>query len=168
MDYVTFYSGNKCRENFSSIPKVNQAFSFIASEIFYDKNEFETEYNCRKKDEKVKMNGIRHAKVNGRGFILCKEKEEDKTKFIANEFLVSHSEQILPMYAISIKRCEYLIIWRDYNFDSNELKKYGKLSITIQKFNEEIRLFSSREVDSKVYYVKNTEEGIDLIKKKKI
>ncbi len=168
LDYVTFYSGNEYRENFSSIPKVNQAFSFIASEIFYDKNEFETEYNCRKKDEKVKMNGIRHAKVNGRGFILCKEKEEDKTKFIANEFLVSHSEQILPMYAISIKRCEYLIIWRDYNFDSNKLKKYGKkLSIKIQKFNEEIRLFSSREVDSKVYYVKNSEEGIDLIKRKK-
>ena len=168
LDYVTFYSRNECRKNFSSIPKVNKAFSFIASEIFYDKNEFETEYNCIKKNEKVKMNGIRHAKVNGRGFILCKEKEEDKTKFIANEFLVSHSEQILPMYAISIKRCEYLIIWRDYNFDSNKLKKYGKkLSIKIQKFNEEIRLFSSREVDSKVYYVKNSEEGIDLIKRKK-
>ena len=167
-DYVTFYSRNEERKRFGIIPKVNQAFSFIASEIYYDKSKKEVVFDVKKSEEKVEENGIRCVNVDGKTKVLNKEEFADKTKFIAKEFLVSHEQQILPMYAISIKRCEYLIIWRDYNFDENNPNNYQTdLFKKMMQFNEEIKIFSSREVDSKLYYVKTSEEGLKLIKRKK-
>lgn len=70
--------------------------------------------------------------------ILNKEEFKDKSKFIPNEFNISyHKEKILPIHAFSIKRCEYLIIWRDYNFDENNPNKYDKKVFKkIIEFNE--------------------------------
>ena len=40
----------------------------------------------KKKNEKVKMNGIRHAKVNGRAIVLCKEKQKIKLNLLPMNF----------------------------------------------------------------------------------
>lgn len=88
--------------------------------------------------------------------------------FIANEFVLSYQKQILPLHIITMKRCKYHIIWRDYNFDLKNPNNYdNKQFKKIVEFNEEIKKFSSMKVDSKVYYVKSSEEGLELIKKKK-
>jgi len=169
-DYVTFYARNEKRnkDNFTIIPKVNETFSFISSQVYYDKNKKEEVYDVKKKNSKIEKNGMRCAYVDGNTKLLNREEFKDKSKFIANEFIISFKEQILPMYAISIKRCEYLIIWRDYNFDENNPNKYEKnVFKKMLEFNEEIKKFSAREFDSKVYYVKTSEEGINLIKRKK-
>ena len=125
-------------------------------------------YNVDKRDLSVETNGIRCDKVDGTSKILNKKEIMESKGFTANEFLISDGNQILPIYAITLKRCEYLIVWRDYNFDENNPNNYNDEEFKkMLEFNEKIRKFSSREVDSKVYYVKNSEEGLELIKRKK-
>ena len=173
-DYVTFYSRNERRNpnNFTIIPKVFESFSFITSEVYYDETKEILVY-CDEnlnnvKNRKIEKYEIRNGKVNGDTKLLSREEIKDESKFIANEFVVHYKEQILPIYGISIMRCEYLIIWRDYNFDETNPNNYEKeVFKKMIKFNEEIKKFSYREVDSKVYYVKTSEEGLNLIRRKK-
>ena len=116
------------------------------------------------------MQGIRTARVNWQSRLLNKNeiKNLENKAFIGTEFLISKEEQVLPLYGISIKRCEYLIIWRDYNFNKNNPNNYKNEQFQeMLKFNENIKIFASREVDSKVYYIKTSEEALKLIKKKK-
>ena len=168
LDYVWFYTGNRKRERFFHIPKVNQTFSFIASEIYYDKTKEYFEYNVDNRNNIVERNGIRRNKVDGTSKILIREEINNNKGFIANEFLISYQNQILPLYVITLKRCKYLIVWRDYNFDLNNPNNYNNEQFKkMVEFNEKIRKFSAREVDSKVYYVKSSEEGLQLIKKKR-
>ena len=168
LDYVWFYSGNSYRNRCYYIPKVNDSFLFIGSEIYYDKTKREMVYDTSKKDLTVQSNGIRCNKVNGETRILSKNEIKNNKGFIANEFLISDKNQIFPIFGITMKRCKYLIIWRDYNFDRNNPNEYNDEDFQkMIEFNEEIKKFSSREVDSKVYYVKNSEEGLKLIKRKK-
>jgi hypothetical protein len=43
-------------------------------------------------------------------------------------------------------RCEYLIVWRDYNFDENNPNNYKiKDFKKMLKFNNEIKQFSSEK-----------------------
>jgi len=73
LDYVWFYTGNRKRERFFHIPKVNQTFSFIASEIYYDKTKEFFEYNVDNRNNIVERNGIRRNKVDGTSTILTRE-----------------------------------------------------------------------------------------------
>jgi len=172
-DYVTYYSRNEKekKKDFTFIPKVYESFSFITSEVYYDtikKSIIFLENLGKYQNNKIIKNGINSSKVNGDTRVLGKDEIQDKSIFIANEFTISHKEQILPLYGISIMRCEYLIIWRDYNFDINNPNNYKeKYFKKMVKFNNEIKKFSSREVDSKVYYAKTSEDAIKLIKRKK-
>ena len=43
------------------IPSIGQSFTFVASEIYYDRFKFERVYDSRKEDEEVEKNGIRCA-----------------------------------------------------------------------------------------------------------
>ena len=168
LDYTWFYSGNQDRNRFRGIPKVGESFSFIVSETYYDKSKMEMVYNIDKQDLSVESNGVRCCKSDGESKLLSKEEIQRNKGFIAQEFLISDQNQIFPIYVITMKRCEYLIIWRDYNFDESNPNNYGDEEFQqMVKFNEEIKKFSSREVDSKVYYVKTSEEGLKLIKRKK-
>ena len=170
-DYVTYYARNIKGKDFTKIPKLYESFSFITSEVYYDTTkeiiifrENIGNYQCNE----IKKNGINSAKVNGDTRVLGKDEIQDKSIFIANQFTITHKEQILPLYGISIMRCEYLIVWRDYNFDENNPNNYKKKDFKkMLKFNNEIKQFSSREVDSKVYYAKTSEDALELIKRKK-
>ena len=168
LDYVWFYTGNEKRKRCVKIPKINDTFSFIVSEIYYDKTKEKFEYDVNNRNELVEEYGVRRNKVDGTTTLLTKEEINSNKGFVSNEFVISYQKQILPLYVITMKRCEYLIIWRDYNFDLNNPNNYDdKQFKKMVKFNEKIKKFSAREVDSKVYYVKTSEEGLKLIKKKK-
>ena len=89
LDYAWFYSGNETRKRFQGIPKVGESFSFIVSEIYYDKSKMEMVYNIGKQDLSVESNGIRCCKVDGGSNLLSKEEIQRNKGFIAQEFLIS-------------------------------------------------------------------------------
>ena len=86
---------------------------------------------------------------------------------IWKEYLITDKNQILPLYSITLKRVEYLVIWRDYNFNEKNPNKYsGKTFTDIQEFHREIKRKIVMEFESKIYYVNTTEEALELIKNK--
>ena len=162
---VSWLYGNK-QEN-TKIPEVGDSFSVLVVDSFYSESKIEYCYKRPPKEKiKVQKGGIRIAKSTPRGRILSKEDLENYDKFIQNEYLISDESQMMPLYAINLRRVEYLIIWRDNNFDKSNPNNYKNFDKMIQ-FNEEIQKYAYREINSKIYYVKTTEEGLKLIDRKK-
>ena len=110
IDYIAFYYGgtglSNRRDNFGSIVPVNSNFSFIASEVFYDKNKFKqskdmslyvheldhfpsyNELKTKYSDKMVKPNGIHFIRVNDEGDALTERDFYDKKskgEFLGNE-----------------------------------------------------------------------------------
>ena len=82
------------------------------------------------------MNHLRIAKVKSDTNKIISENELKNYKnYIQNEYLLSHQEQILPVYAICLRRVEYLIIWRDNNFNENNPNNYQNFDKMIE-FNK--------------------------------
>ena len=96
-------------------------------------------------------------------------KELQKQKgFIGADILITDKSQILPLYGITLKRIENLVIWRDYNFENRNPNGYDSYKYKqIQEFHNNIKKIISWEYNSKVYYIKTTEEALDLINRKK-
>ena len=149
------------------IPEIGDSFSVLVVNTYYSHSKIEY---CYKKPpigkEKVPKNGIRIVKARPEGKILSKEELGNYEKFIQNEYLISDESQMIPIYAITLRRIEYLIIWRDLNFDKSNPNNYKNFDKMI-KFNEEIQKFAYKRINSKIYYVKTTEEGLKLIDRKK-
>ena len=89
----------------------------------------------------VPKNGIRCAFAN-----LYEKRLMDINKlqiykgFIGNEYLITDKSQILPLYGITLKRVEYLVIWRDINFGKKNPNQYDeKMFHKIQEFHREIK-----------------------------
>ena len=167
IDYSWYYASEN-RENFNRIPKVGESFSVVASEIYYDKNKLQTVYNTDTRNQEVVKYGIRCAYVNYESRIMSKNELKGYNRFIGNEFCITYKKQILPLYGITFRRIKYLVIWRDYNFNSENPNQYNNnIFKEIQKFHKKIKKIVSIELDSKIYYIKNTEEALNLIKRKK-
>ena len=174
LDYAWYYAGEKEEgrkrsHNWNNIPNVGATFSVVASQIYYDSSKLEKVYNNWTQDRPVRDNGIRCAHVNADSSALNLTEGElrNYNKFIGNEFLITNKNQILPLYALTFKRIEYLVIWRDYNFNDNNPNSYNnELFREMQKFHREIKHILSTELNSKVYYIKNSDEAIDLINRK--
>jgi hypothetical protein len=175
LDYAWYYAGEKEEgrkrsHNWNNIPNVGATFSVVASQIYYDSSKLEKVYNNWTQDRPVRDNGIRCAHVNADSSALNLTEGElrNYNKFIGNEFLITNKNQILPLYAVTVKRLEYIIIWRDYNFNPENPNKYrNEVFNAMQEFHRKIKRFISRELDSKIYYLKTTEEALDLIERKK-
>ena len=151
----------------NDIPKIGDSFSLLVCNTFYSKNHIELVYEPLFNDILIPMNHLRIAKAKSNPNIIISENElKNYDKYIQNEYLLSHSEQILPIYAISLRRVEYLIIWRDNNFNQNNPNNYENFDEMI-KFNKEMQNFAYEELNAKIYYVKTTEEGLKLIDRKK-
>ena len=165
LDYTWRYSQEK---RTSRIPKIGDSFSIVVSEIYYNNNMFETVYDTEKINLEVPKYGIRHGFGNFKGEKNYEKKLKDSHRFIGNEFLITDKNQILPLYSISFKRIKYLVIWRDNNFIKNNPNKYSKK--TFDKIQEFHRIFKKKitsELNSKIYYLTNSEDALNLIKKKK-
>ena len=150
IDYVSFYCGGNSLSNrrdlWGKIIPVGEAISCIASEVFYDKDmknkiykanvveldHFPTyeEIKNNYKDLMVEKNGINFIEVDTMyGHTFNSEEgidvERKKGRFIGNEYVITEMEQILPLYGLTLKRNEYLVIWRDPCFDKkNEWDKF--------------------------------------------
>jgi hypothetical protein len=167
LDYIILFSREKL-ENFSKIPNVGDYFTFVASEVYYDKTKIETVYDYSLRNVPVQKNGIRcyYSGIN-RG-ILTKNELNSYNGPIGKEYLITDNNQILPLFAVTVKRIEYLVIWRDYNFNSINPNNYSiKVFDEMQKFHIEIKRIINQTFNSKIYYVTTTEEALKLIERKK-
>ena len=166
LDYTWRYS--KDNEYLKEIPKIGDSFSIVVSEIYYNNNMFETVYDTEKRNLEVPKYGIRHGFGNFKGEKNYEKKLKDSHRFIGNEFLITDKNQILPLYCITFKRIEYLVIWRDNNFIKNNPNKYSnKIFNKIQEFHRIFQKKITLELNSKIYYLTNSEDALNLIKKKK-
>ena len=177
LDYSVFFSGGK---NFGKILSINETFSCVSAEIYYN--------NCQKKniydhslytkefdhfptyeeikrdypDKLVEKNGIHFARIEPyNGGVRNKENiREDlkKGKFLGNEYIITEFEQILPLYGLTFKRDEYLIIWRDPNFERNN---------KCNQYLEEKKIFIYKYSKMNAYFESSIEKALEIIKRKK-
>ena len=170
LDYTWFYSDDSDaykRKNFEIIPKVGDSFSFIAVNVYYDKNKFEQiyEYNEQKENEKVQDFGIRHILVDSKSEAIPKNNLKDYNKFKGTEYLISNKSQILPLLSITMERVKYLMVWRDNNFDLSNPNNYDDFDKMIE-FNNGMKNFAAINLKTKIYYFNETDEALKFIRKK--
>ena len=184
IDYIEFYCGGETyedrRDNFGKTLSVGETFSFVASEVYYDRNKKKYIYDFNyyideldhfpnyeeiKKeypDKMVEKNGIHFIRVepeNGR--VISKQDiiiEEKKGKFIGREYVITEMDQIFPLFGVTLKRNEYFVIWRDPHFgDKNEYTYYL----------EERRNYLNQIGKMNAYFEPCTEKALEIIKRKK-
>ena len=177
IDYARYYwngwdTPNSC---INKISRVDEKFSILISEIFYDKNKFkhihdyslkivlkdspnEEDIFTKYKDKIVRKYGIHYVEVS---WETTKEISQDKkynTKiFKGKEYVITNKEQILPLCAITLKRVEYCIIWHDPNFAGG---KYQKELLERKKYAMQMTNYN-------IYYEVTEESALKLIQKKK-
>ena len=183
IDYVSFFCGGDSYANrkdlWNKIIPVGNTISCIASEVFYDKdkmckiyrpnvvilNHFPTYEEIERNYEEymVEKNGINFIEVESiYGQALESEEEIDSVKkkgrFIANEYVITEMEQILPLYGLTLRRNEYLIVWRDPSFG----KKTEWNNVL-----EERKIFIYKESKMNAYFVDSIEKGLEIIQRKR-
>jgi len=183
IDYASFYSGGNSystrRDRWNRIIPVGETISCIASEVFYDKDKklkiyklnavcldhFPTykELKEKYKDLMVEKNGINFIEVETmRGHCFNSEEDIDKAKkrgrFIGNEYVITEMEQILPLYGLTLRRNEYLIVWRDPSF--------GKKT-EWNNYLEERKMFIYKESKMNAFFVDSIEKGLEIIQRKR-
>ena len=148
--FVKYYY--KREVNFATIPKLNDSFNIIVSEIYYDKTKLKQIYddhlhlvlNNTPTDEElktkykkylVKKNGINYVEVDGGSGNVINENNEvydegehkfikiSKDRFIGREYCITCKEQIYPLYGLNFQRVDYCVVWRDSNFENSFLWK---------------------------------------------
>ena len=185
LDYVSFYSGadnyEKRRDNFNKILPPNSTFTFISAEIFYDQklfthirtkdyfvNELDhfptyEEINQNYHNKMIPKNGIHFITVQAEqgnlleNSIISKD-ERQKGKFIGNEYVITELEQIFKLYAVKVKRNEFLVLWRDLNFEGQNIHT---------NYLKKIELFSNEIAKMNIYLESNTERALKFIYKKR-
>ena len=158
----------KYRNHFNFIPKIGDSFSILVCSIYYSESQIQNYYKAIYQNIEVPKNGVRICKANSQANVLSERDLINYDKFIQNEYLISDKSQMLPIYAITLRRVEYLIIWRDNNFDKSNPNNYNFYDFNkMIQFNEEMKNFAFKEINSKIYYVSSSEEGLKLIDRKK-
>ena len=181
IDYTSFYCGGNNfdgrRDNFGKIIPINNSFSLIASEIFYDKsklihikdsslrlnyelNSFPT-YNDLKEyfpDKMVQPNGIHFIKVDHDGEPIGDNTVLKEGQFIGTEYAITELYQIFPIYSLTLKRNEYFVLWRDPNFsEGNNFSEYLYQRI----------LFCNYIANMNIYCETSTEEALKFLWRRK-
>ena len=172
LDYIWRYSAEdeikESKPNFfpNACIKIGDSFSFIVCEVYYDKLKFEQVYNREKENTPVPKYGIRYIVVNDQGDSIKKEEIENYKKFKGNEYLITEKEQILPLLSMTVERVEFLIIWRDNNFDSSNPNGYQYFKEMLE-FNYKIKKYVGCNFKTKIYYFNESNAALKLIKRKK-
>ena len=175
LDYIWRYSadsdfetkGNNKNNFVNEVIKIGDCFSFVACEVYYDKDKFEQlnylDINIEKTS--VQKYGIRYYFVDYNGHFMDKEKREKNKKFEGNEYLISEKCQILPLLGITVQRVEFLIIWRDNNFDESNPNKYQYFKEMFE-YNYKIKKYISKNKETKIYYFNESNKALEFIKRK--
>jgi len=183
IDYISFFCGGDLlanrRDQWNKIIPVGNTISCIASEVFYDKEKkhkiyqlkyvnldhFPTYEEIRNlyNEHMVEKNGINFIEVDTiHGRALESEEDIDKNKkrgkLIGNEYVITEMEQILPLYGLTLRRNEYLIVWRDPSF--------GKKT-EWNNYLEERKMFIYKESKMNAFFVDSIEKGLEIIQRKR-
>ena len=184
LEYARYYWNGWA--NINKIPKINESFSVVASEIFYDKTKFKQIYDYKLrivleeppkdkdifgkyKGKIVEKNGIHYAEVEGIGTKVITEDKRilinhnvynnlSPKLFRGREYVITYKEQILPTYGLTFQRNDFCIIWRDSNFLAGNL--YSKELEEYKKYAREMQNFN-------LYTASSTLEALKLVWKKK-
>ncbi len=161
LDYAGFYAyetGSKFG-NHHRIRKVDETFSIVASQIYYNNSKFENCYEMNKKV--IQDEGIRYIHVNafGRPLSQNQTKENGYKNFIGTEFVIPSEKQILPLYAITLKRNEYYCLYKDYHFTHQT--EYTEHAIHIKNLTKQL-------LGINMYGVGEVDEALNIIKRKNI
>ena len=184
IDYVSFYCGGDSygtrRDLWNKIIPVGNTISCIASEVYYEKGKknkiyelmdpiildhFPTYEEIKRdyKDQMVEKNGINFIEVETINGHALKSKEgadsaKKKGKFIGTEYVITEMKQILPLYGLTLRRNEYLVVWRDPSFGiKNEWND----------FLEQRKIFIYKESKMNAFFVGSVEKGLEIIQRKR-
>ena len=184
LDYTLFFSGGNefrnRRNYYNKILPVNKIFSCVATEVYYDKNKLKNifdyslftgeflhfpsyeELKMEYPEKMVEKNGVHYIRVEPyKGQFrtnneIIKDKKEGK--FLGTEYIITEFDQMLPLYGLTFKRDEYLIIWRDSHF--NKASKF-------HNFLEEKKLFIYEYSKFNIYCENSIEKALEIVKRKK-
>ena len=181
LDYASFYAGGKDyktrRMNFKKILPVNETFSCVSAEVYYSKNKkidiydfslrvpdldhfpsYE-EIKSNWENKMVEKNGLHFARVEpNQGQVRKREdiiKDTKKGAFLGTEYVITEMDQILPLYGLTFKRNEFIVVWRD-----NHFKGQNKFS----DYLKERKLFIYEYAKMNAYFTGSTEEALEIIK----
>ena len=179
IDYMSYFSKigkNGEKLNWGKILKPGTTISCVGALIFYDKDRKKCIYNLdylspkldhfptyeelqtKFKEKMVERNGVHFIRV-GTKYRKKSECEEDiirkEGKFIANEYVITEMDQILPLYGLTLRRNEYFILWRDCDF--NKKNEFAFLQ----------QIFSLKESKMNIYFENSTEKALEIIQRKK-
>ena len=186
LDYVIFYCGGNSfgtkRENWGKIIPVGKTFSCVGTLVHYNENkkkeihdsefleeekgnsEFLT-YNQIRRNYPTKMvekNGVHTSKIElVTGKILNSdeiEENERRKNILGADYVVTEKEQILPLYGLTLKRNEFLVIWKDslYGNDSERTNILEKIKFKI-----------CEKMNINVYFENNIKKALELIQIKR-
>ena len=161
LDYFWFYGGEKNnRANKNRIPKIGETFTLIACSIYYDQNGFR-----KVKDYKYtpKKNEINFAYA---GCELETLENKEDSKFVGTEYVIWDLDQICPFLDAKLKRNEFCVIWRDNNF-SNKPIFNNEFDEKFKNFLKERMKYIQQMANYNIYTFDNSEEALNLIKRKK-
>ena len=147
-------------DNRFKLPRLDEAFSFVGSAVFYDNQKENYVIN---KSHTPKLNEVNIAYINGKTNTL---KKRVQTKFYSKEYIIGENKQILPFIHIKIKRIEYCVIWRDPNFSPNPVYN-DKYDNVFKKFLSERKEYIYQFARFNIYPCETTKEALELVKKKK-
>ena len=157
IDYIIRYQNNE------NIPKIGDNFSLLVCEIFYDEEKlkefdinsslsYSSQNSSLSEGEKVEPDGL--IKINN--YYL---NDNNIKKIISIEYVLSEIYQIFPLYNFTLRRNEFLVLYRDPNFiGKNKYSKYLK-NIILKSLK-----YSN---DMNFYFIGSTEEALKLLLKKK-
>ena len=170
LDYISFYHGGDSLESKRSLYgktlPVNSTFSCVGVEVYYSKDKikyvFDNGHNVDKLKEELKTNII-NKNVSKNGVYITSNKEEiikgqKEGKFIVSDYIITENNQILPLYGLTFKRNEYFVLWRDPNFNGENIHS------DILKIRQ---LFIYKYTKMNAYFESSTEKALEIIKRKK-
>lgn len=107
----------------------------------------------------VEKNGILCSQIDMKEMRILNEQEIKQCKITGvisgNDYLITKMAQILPLYGLTLRRNEFLVVWRDSNYDINK------------EYLEEARFKISNTFNINAYIEKTSEKALEIIKRKK-
>ena len=184
LDYASYYAGGTNlydrRKNFNIINSVGDTICCIASIIYYDLEKKKNIYNDdlyveeldhfptyeeikdNYEDKMVEKYGVHYVRVEAdSGSVKGKfEINQDKEKgvFMGTEYVITEMDQMLPLYGLSLKRNEYIVVWRDPGFTFENMHS---------EYLRDRRRFIFKQAKMNGFFDSSMERLLEIIKRKK-
>ena len=183
LDYASYYTGGtnlyNRRDNFNKVNSVGDSICCIATIVYYDRerkkniyddklfvnlNYFPTYKQIKEKygDKMVEKYGVHYVRVEANTGSVKGQIKIDKDKkegvFMGTEYVITEMDQMLPLYGLTLKRNEYIIVWRDPGFT---------LENTHSEYLRDRRRFIFKQAKMNGFFDSSMERLLEIIKRKK-